>query len=127
LAGDGKMINVKSLSSQFTTNVIGSVAFGVELNTFENPDNEIYKNGKEIFFSGIRRKCEIFAIFFLPKLVSLIGIKLFGNESTAFIRKLFWENINARMQSNQRRHDFIDVMMELKKTYGDQDINGFSK
>jgi len=70
---------------------------------------------------------EIFATLFLPDITTITGIKIFGKESTAFMRKIFWESVKARMQSNQKRHDFIDILMELKKTYDDQDIGGFSK
>jgi len=118
---------VKSLSNQFTANVTGSVAFGLDVNSFKNPDDDFYIYGKGIFYSSIRRGCETFAIFFLPKVVSMIGIKLFGKESTAFIRNIFWQSVNARMLSKQKRYDFIDTLIELKKTYGDQDMDGFSK
>jgi len=128
LAGDGKVMDVKLLSNQFTANVVGNIAFGIDVDSFKNPDDEFCKNGEEIFNSNNRRKWEIFAIFFLPKIVSMSGVTLFGKKATAFIRKTFWYSVNERMRSNrEKRYDFIDTMVELKKTYGDQDFGEFSK
>ncbi|KAL6418474.1 hypothetical protein ACFW04_012069 [Cataglyphis niger] len=65
------------------------------------------------------------AIFFLPSIVRLTRVKLFGKEPTIFLRKVFWETITQRMESDIKRNDLIDILLELKKNYGDQDYNGF--
>lgn len=52
---------------------------------------------------------------------------MFGKQPTVFLRQVFWETITHRMESGIKRNDLIDILLELKKDYGDQDYNGFSK
>jgi len=126
LTGDGKVMEMKSISNQFTANVICSTAFGLDINPYKNPDDAFCRNSKLMFQLNFVRSLEMLAIFFLPEITTITGIKIFGKKPTAFVRKLFWETVNGR-QSNQKRHDFVDILIELKKTYGDQDFGEFSK
>ncbi|EZA62496.1 Cytochrome P450 6k1 [Ooceraea biroi] len=125
LEGKGKEIEVKDLAAKFTTDIIGCTAYGLNVNSLNNPDAEFRKYGKMIFDYDNVRGYELFAVFFLPDLARMIGIKTFGKDSSAFLRKVFWETINHRMESGEKRNDLIDILIDLKKTYGSQDIDGF--
>lgn len=50
----GKAIEIKEFLARFTTDVIGSCAFGVECNSLTNPDAEFRKYGKLIFENTFR-------------------------------------------------------------------------
>ncbi|RLU24065.1 hypothetical protein DMN91_004274 [Ooceraea biroi] len=126
LEGKGKEIEVKDLAAKFTTDIIGCTAYGLNVNSLNNPDAEFRKYGKMIFDYDNVRGYELFAVFFLPDLARMIGIKTFGKDSSAFLRKVFWETINHRMESGEKRNDLIDILIDLKKTYGSQDIDGFT-
>lgn len=127
LAGEEEMIEVRELTAKFTTDVIGSTAYGLDVNSFKDPNAEFRKYGKMIFQYDTIRGLEMLAIFFLPIIVRLTHIKMFGKQPTVFLRKVFWETITHRMESGIKRNDLIDILLELKKDYGDQDYNGFSK
>ncbi|KMQ87734.1 cytochrome p450 6k1 [Lasius niger] len=123
LGSRGKIMEVKELSGKFSTDVIGSTAFGLSTNSFKNPDAEFCKYGKMIF--GPARSFEILAVTFMPLLSRLAGFTLFGKQTDAFMRKVFWETIAQRIKSGERRNDLIDILIELKKNHGDKDIEGF--
>ncbi|EFN78001.1 cytochrome P450 6k1-like [Harpegnathos saltator] len=125
LEGSSKMLDVKELSAKFTTDVIASTAYGLNVNSLNNPDAEFRKYGKKMFHYDFFRGLEILAVFFLPNLVRLTGVKMFGKESTDFLRKAFWETMLQRMESGEKRNDLIDILIELKKTHNNQDIGGF--
>lgn len=127
LAGGGKVMDVKGLSSKFTANVISSTAFGLDVNPYKDPDNEFSKSGSMIFDCNFIRALEIFSAFFFPDIVHMLGLKVFGKKPTNFMRKTFWEVITMRMQSGQKRNDLIDILIDLKQNCGDQNIGGFSK
>lgn len=55
-------------------------------------------------------------VFFVPELVELFGTKLLFNSS--FINKIFWNAMEDREKSGQKRGDFIDSLLQLK--YGEQ-------
>lgn len=50
-ATNGKRMEyeMKSIYSRFANDVIASVAFGIQINTFRDPENEFYANGKDMF------------------------------------------------------------------------------
>ena len=63
-AGKENAFEFKALAMKFTVDVIVSCAFGIEVNSFKNPDNEFYniaakitntKNTKMIFNSLVTR------------------------------------------------------------------------
>lgn len=123
--GEGETIEVRELTAKFTTDVIGSTAYGLDVNSFKDPNAEFRKYGKMIFHYNTIRGLEFLAILFLPTIVRLARIKLFGKEPTRFLRKVFWETLNHRMKSGIKRNDLIDILLELKKTDSDQDYYGF--
>jgi len=120
-------LEIKELSAKFSTDIIGSTAYGLNVNSFNNPDAEFRKYGRKIFEITIIRGFEFFAIFFVPSIIPAAGIKVFNKESTKFLRNVFSETLTQRAKSGIKRNDLIDLLIELKKTHGDQDIEGFSK
>ncbi|XP_029157346.1 cytochrome P450 6k1-like [Nylanderia fulva] len=123
LTDDGKTIDVKELSAKFTTDVIGSTAFGLNTNSFKYPDAEFCRHGNMIFRPA--RSFEIFISVFMPTLSRMIGLTFFGKQTDAFFRKVFWEAIAQRIESGKTRNDLIDILIELKNDHGDKDIGGF--
>lgn len=127
LAGNGKEVEVKELTAKFTTDVIGSTAFGLDVNSFKDPNADFRKYGKMIFYYNIVRGFEMLSIFFLPSVVRMARVKMMGEKPTAFLRKVFWETLTERMKSGEKRNDLIDILIELKQNNSDQNINGFGK
>ncbi|EFN71133.1 Cytochrome P450 6k1 [Camponotus floridanus] len=121
----GKEIDMKDLSAKFTTDMIGSTAYGLNVNSLKNPNAEFRKYGKMIFDYGYVRGFEMLASFFFPNITRWANIKMFGKDSSNFLRKVFWETMNQRTESGVKRNDLIDILIDLKKNYGHQDIEGF--
>lgn len=126
MAGNGKTIEVRDLTARFTTDVIGSTAYGLDVNSFKDPDAEFRKYGRMIFQYDAIRGFEMLAIFFLPHIVRLAKIKMFGKEPTDFLRKVFWETLRQRMESGVKRNDLIDILIELKNN-NNEHAEDFSK
>lgn len=119
-------MEIKALSTRFTANVISNTVFDCYSDPFKNPNDEFHKIGSLLFKFSFLRGFELFSIFFLPNMTSILHSKMFGKKPTIFIRTKFWEVFTSRMHSGQKRNDFIDVLVELNKSQGDQDIHGFS-
>ncbi|KAL6436831.1 hypothetical protein ACFW04_004905 [Cataglyphis niger] len=56
------------------------------------------------------------AVFFIPELIDLIGTRVLVNSS--FVKKIFWNAIETREKTGEKRGDFIDSLLQLK--YGEQ-------
>ncbi|KAL6437257.1 hypothetical protein ACFW04_005052 [Cataglyphis niger] len=123
--GITKEVDMKDISAKFTTDIIGCIAYGLNVNSLNNPDAEFRKYGKMVFDFSYIRGFEMLAAFFLPNIARLAHLKTFGKDTSIFLRKAFWETMTHRMESGLKRNDLIDTLIELKKTYGHQDMGGF--
>lgn len=124
LTDKGKTIDVRELATKFTTDVIGSTAFGLDTNSFKDPNAEFRKHGVMMFDTN--RSFEIIAITFIPILCRLTGMTVLSKQTDAFLRKVFWEMITQRERSGETRNDLIDILIDLKINHG-ENIEGFSK
>lgn len=116
LTGQGDVVEVKELCAKYTTDLIGTTAYGLKVNSLNNPDAEFRRCGREIFLFNFYRSLELTSIFFSPGLVKPLGFKFFSNKGSEFLRHAFWDTIKERERSGQKRNDFIDLLIELKKS-----------
>lgn len=106
--------DARELSARYTTDVIATCAYGIKANCLNNPDAEFRSIGRKIFEISIRRVLELGSFFFFPKVVNILGLKFFAKEGTEFIRNTFNETIRIREESQTKRHDLVDILIDLK-------------
>lgn len=121
------MIDAKDLFANLATDMIGNTAFGLNVNSVTNPESEFRKMGRTIFDVNIVRGIQLFIGFYYPELCKLACVTAVGSEGTVFFRKVFWDTINQRIESGENRGDLIDILIELRKKYGNQDFDDFRK
>lgn len=105
-------INIKDTMARFTTDVIGNIAFGLDLKCMETPDSKFRKLGKLVFDSFNLVKQFFLGTYF--KYTKHIGFKLFPTECTEFFMNTIKETIDYREANNIQRKDFLNMMIELK-------------
>lgn len=109
-------LEMKEICAKFTTDMIGTTAYGLKVNCLNNPDAEFRKCGKEIFTFNLRRAIEFTVMLFMPDLIDVFGFQLFAKESSKFLRNVFWDIINERIKSGKKRNDLVDLLVELKQS-----------
>ncbi|XP_073825464.1 cytochrome P450 6g2 [Musca autumnalis] len=109
-------LELKEFCALYTTDVIATVAFGVQANSFENPNGQFRRNGREIFRFNKRRAMNFSVVFFLPHLVPYVGAKVVPDEQTEFLRSTFNYVVAEREKSGKPRHDLIDILIEFKNS-----------
>ncbi|CAD7079526.1 unnamed protein product [Hermetia illucens] len=106
-------IDVKEMLARFTTDVIGTCAFGLECNSLKNPNNEFRKHGRlALDTSGINSIKR--TIMRIPKLAALLGLRVFSKEMNDFYLGIVRQTIEYREKNNIRRNDFVDLLIDLK-------------
>ncbi|XP_017882560.1 cytochrome P450 6k1 [Ceratina calcarata] len=125
LEGNGKILEFKDLAANVTTDMIGSTAFGLRVNSLADPNNAFRAAGRKIFDYNLSRAFNFITIFFFPHWVDYIHPTVFGKETTDFLRRTFWDVINHRSQTGDKRNDLIDMLIELKEKHKGEDIDGF--
>lgn len=108
------------------TDIIGTTAFGLQLNSLKNDDAEFRRRGRTMFRGGFKRYIELLSIFFLPALRPLTNAKFFDKEGSDFLRQSFWAVINERIEASIKRPDLIELLIEIKKSQENDSSDKFS-
>nr|UZE89907.1 cytochrome P450 CYP9GP3 [Chrysoperla zastrowi sillemi] len=113
--GNGKPLEIefKSTTARFTNDVIATTSFGLEIDSFKNPENEFIKTGRAIFdFSMIR----FILLFKFPFIAKIFNVKLMAPIVYEFFPKVIRETLKNRRENNIKRPDMIQLMMEAKES-----------
>ncbi|XP_070161324.1 cytochrome P450 6k1-like isoform X2 [Polyergus mexicanus] len=106
-----KLVDAQELSYKYTTDLIASIALGTKIDTFHYPNEEFSTQVYE-FFHGFRRMVALVTVFFMPQLIELIGTRILANSS--FVTEVFWNAMEDREKTGEKRGDFIDSLLRLK-------------
>uniref|UniRef100_A0A1I8P471 Cytochrome P450 n=1 Tax=Stomoxys calcitrans TaxID=35570 RepID=A0A1I8P471_STOCA len=109
------IVEVKDLCARYTTDVIGTCAFGLECNSLIDPQAEFRRMGRSVF-ENPRHKAAVQGFMFTnPKLAQKLRMKNFRDEVAEFFLKAVKETVEYRQKNNIRRNDFMDMMIEMKE------------
>nr|XP_031836318.1 uncharacterized protein LOC116428622 [Nomia melanderi] len=108
-------IECREVAAKFTTDVIGSCAFGINMNALSNEESEFRRIGKEAFSTSPWILMKQTFKESLPKLYSYIWSILPYTRVTTFFIKAISDTINYREENKIYRPDFVNMLMELKK------------
>ncbi|KAH8245903.1 hypothetical protein KR038_011358 [Drosophila bunnanda] len=107
-------VEIKELCARFTTDVIGSCAFGLECYSLKDPNAEFREKGRMIFEKPRHSMLVQAFIFTNAKLARKLRMKVFPDELTEFFMGAVRSTIDYRLKNGIKRHDFIDQLIELR-------------
>jgi cytochrome P450 len=115
----GEEQNMKDLGGLLTLDSIASAGFGIDVDSFQNPENEFRKMA--LTLTGAPGYQEMLAIpkFLLaalfPKVASYLNISVMPYKPMNFFSDIIRRTYKERQTSAQKRNDIIDVIVaELK-------------
>ncbi|XP_055326850.1 uncharacterized protein LOC129580438 [Sitodiplosis mosellana] len=117
-AAKGEEINIemKDFFSRYTNDVIATCAFGIKVNSFDNPDNEFFQTAKKLLnFGGIWRTFKLFIIFIMPKVASKFNFKFFDDSITGLFKSIIFDTMAMRQNNNIYRPDLINMLMRVRE------------
>uniref|UniRef100_A0A1A9W7C2 Cytochrome P450 n=1 Tax=Glossina brevipalpis TaxID=37001 RepID=A0A1A9W7C2_9MUSC len=110
----GLEIDVKNFVTRYSSDIIASTAFGIEVNSFENYNNEFYLTGKKVTTFTFSQNLKFFFYIHLRKLMKLLGIEFFDKKSTEYFMSLVLDAMKYRKDHNIIRPDMINMLMEAR-------------
>uniref|UniRef100_A0A6P7H9V0 Cytochrome P450 9e2-like n=1 Tax=Diabrotica virgifera virgifera TaxID=50390 RepID=A0A6P7H9V0_DIAVI len=109
-------VQFKDASGRFCTDVIASIAFGINLDSLDQKDNEFYAMVSRVSNLNKFSKLIRFMGFLLaPKLYRFLGLKLSDKEETSFFVNLVNDSIKQREEKGIVRPDTIQLLLETRK------------
>ncbi|KAL0124310.1 hypothetical protein PUN28_006273 [Cardiocondyla obscurior] len=115
IADKNEPVECRELTAKYTTDVIGSCAFGIEMHALSNEDSEFRKMGRKIFVSSWKNILRLRIRQMFPWLYEVLGHIVSPTDVTKFFIRVIVETIDYRETNNVIRNDFIDMLRELKK------------
>lgn len=110
----GKEAEVREIFSRFTTNVIASVGFGLEIDSFKDPNNEFRDKSRRNFEPLIRNEMRFSMSFLSPYLTKLFGVRFTDKDVSEFMIEIVRQNLEYREKNNITRKDFFQLLMQIR-------------
>ncbi|XP_069964366.1 probable cytochrome P450 6a14 [Bactrocera oleae] len=107
-------IELKELCARYTTDVIGTCAFGIECNSLLDPQAEFRRRGHAVFTKP--RHSQLVQTFMLmnPDLARRMRLKFFPDHIIQFYIDVVRQTVELRQREHIKRNDFMDLLIGLK-------------
>lgn len=112
-------IEVYEWLGRFTTDVIGTTAFGIECNSLKDPQAKFREMGKKVFNQPKLGAFERMLIITCKSLAKLLRIRVHHKDVTDFFLNIVKETIAFREKNNVQRNDFMSLLIDLKNANND--------
>lgn len=114
--GASNRFDFRNLSRTYAVDMIATTAFGLEINSFENPKSEFMINANDATnFTSFSSALKFGGFFLCKPLMKFLKIKLISQKITNYFTNLFLDTMRMRQRKGIVRHDFVDLMMQAKK------------
>jgi len=112
----GEALEAKEMFGKFTLDSIATSGFGIESNSFKDPENAFRINARKIVrdpkYASKFDFPKFFLLFLFPKLAKLLGIYALDKDSSLFFVNIVRMTIENRRKTGASRHDIIDIFIE---------------
>ena len=102
------------LFRRYNANLISSVAFGIDNDCINQPNNDFYTYGLKNFENTARNIIRQFLFQFMPRLMATFRVKFAPQDVDNFFMKIVREIVEYREKNNYKRNDFMDLLIQLK-------------
>lgn len=104
----------RDLMARFNTNIISSVAFGIENDCINEPDHIFRRMGAKVFDTNFKNAIKGLFAFLGPKLFHKLRLSLVESDIEEFIYSIVKQTIEHREKTNFSRNDFMQLLIQLK-------------
>ncbi|XP_052870410.1 cytochrome P450 6a8-like [Anopheles cruzii] len=114
--GESNVVEVHDLLSRYTIDVIGACAFGIECNSFREPDNEFRRYGKIAFDKLPHSPLVVYLMKAFRGYANRLGMKQLHDDVSRFFLGVVRDTVELREREKIVRNDFMDLLLKLKNT-----------
>ncbi|CAG7702444.1 unnamed protein product [Allacma fusca] len=107
-------VDFQDVFGRYTVAVIASIVFGIETDVFTNDASYFRRMAVQSRTFSFARMIKLFLLFTSPPLGKLLGVSFSDTESTDFFDTLIQKNIQKRRENQEKREDFLQIMLEAQ-------------
>lgn len=116
MAEAGKSIELFELSARYTVDIIGSVFFGISVDTIHNPENKFRQIGRIAQGENISVAIRSVGLLLVPKLLQIARVGILPSFVAKFVINLVKDTIEHREKNSVTRNDFMQLLLQLRNT-----------
>lgn len=119
---DERDINTKDAFSRYANDVIATCAFGIEVDSLKDPNNEFYVTGFRC--TNFQKMSAIKLIFMsaFRSLSGLLGMRFISKADTNYFINIIKTTIETRKKMGIVRPDMLQLMIEARDTETDDSL-----
>uniref|UniRef100_A0A340TB92 Cytochrome P450 n=1 Tax=Anopheles minimus TaxID=112268 RepID=A0A340TB92_9DIPT len=107
-------MEMKDVLARFTTDVIGTCAFGIECNSLKNSDLDFRKFGNKVFEHNTTLLVKFMFVTMFKNMAKRIGVKLIDSSVERFFLQVVRDTVQYREMNNVQRNDFMNLLLQIK-------------
>lgn len=114
-------VDIKEILACFSTDVIGSCAFGLDCNSFKEPNSAFRRIGNKVFTIT---KLGAFKFLFcqnFPTIAKALRLRQVDTDVAEFYTGVVKDTVSYREKNNVVRKDFLQLLMEIRNTKESQE------
>lgn len=112
-------VEIYDWMGRFTTDIIGTCAFGIECSCLRDPNTKFREMGKKASFQPKRSLAAEILLGAVKNLAKLIGARVHHEDVSAFFSTIVKETIDYREKNNIERNDLLSLLIKLKNSEND--------
>ncbi|XP_058837419.1 probable cytochrome P450 9f2 isoform X1 [Topomyia yanbarensis] len=115
-AGQKLEYEMKDVFSRIGNDVIASVAFGIQVDSLRDQENEFYVKGKELLnFKTLKAMLKMVMFRLAPSIPRMLKMDISSPEPTAYFKHMIVDNMKQRDAHGIVRNDMIQMLMQVRK------------
>ncbi|CAH0722424.1 unnamed protein product, partial [Brenthis ino] len=110
-----KAVHLKNLFSMYTSDTVAYTVFGIRVSALSDKPSPLWSITSHMVHWTFRRGLEFTLVFLLPGLASLLRFTFFSASANDYIKKLFYNVVEARKNTDQSKEkDLVNHLVKLK-------------
>lgn len=108
------VFEIRDLMARYSTNIISSVAFGIDNDCINEPDHIFRRMGMKFFDTTFMTGIRNLLTFLGHTLLHKLKMKTLDSEVESFMLSVVKQNVEYRESANFARNDFMQLLIQLK-------------
>ncbi|XP_055601566.1 probable cytochrome P450 6d4 [Uranotaenia lowii] len=115
-AAAGQVVEIRDILARYNTDNIASVAFGIQIDSINNPDEMFRTMGRKMFASSFRNNMRGLLNFIVPKLNRFLKMKFVDDDVEEFFIRMVRDTLEYRERTGVIRKDMMQLLLQLRNT-----------